>query len=422
MASILWFRQDLRLSDQCALIAAAGEGEVVPVYVLDDRSPGPWAMGAAQRWWLHNSLTALVAALRAKGVPLVLRRGDAVEEVARLAREAGTERVHAIAHHEPWWVKAEDALAGRLDLRLYHGDTLAPPDQVRTGDGGRYRIFTPFWRALKEQMPPELPIRAPAAITALSRRLRSERLEDWELRPARPDWAHQFSDHWTPGEEGAKAALRRFLPHLEEYDEARNLPSMVGSSRLSPHLHFGEISPAMVWHHCARRARAAAEPFLREVGWRDYARNLIDLMPDYGRCNGRGALDNLPWRRSDDDFRAWATGRTGYPIVDAGMRELWATGWMHNRVRMIAASFLTKHLLIDWRRGERWFWDTLVDADYGNNSVNWQWVAGTGVRFQPVRADHGAAAAIPQIQCGCLYPALGAGTGGIAGQCDPRSI
>ena len=383
MINILWFRQDLRLADQRALVAAASEGPVVCVYVLDDERPGPWRIGGAQRWWLHHSLNALAEALADKGVPLILRRGDAVDEVARLAREVGAERVHALHHYEPWWQDAEAALAERTDLHLHDGATLAPPDWVRTGSGGRYRVFTPFWRALKEQMPPELPLPAPDRIATVAGQPASDHLDDWALLPTAPDWAAGFGEYWTPGEEGAKDALRHFLPNITEYDVARNFPSVTGSSRLSPHLHFGEISPATVWHHAAKRARGEAEPFLREVGWRDFAANVIDILPDYGRRNGREAWDDFPWRDAEADFTAWTKGRTGYPIVDAGMRELWATGWMHNRVRMIAASFLTKHLLIDWRRGERWFWDTLVDANYANNAVNWQWIAGTGIDSNP---------------------------------------
>jgi deoxyribodipyrimidine photo-lyase len=385
MPSILWFRQDLRLSDQAALIAAAGEGPVIPVYVLDDASPGDWRVGGAQRWWLHHSLTALAAALAEKGSRLILRKGAAADEIARLARETGASRIHALHHYEPWWQAAEDAVAKALDLCLHDGNHLAPPGNVLTGSHGRYRIFTPWWRALKQQMPPEKPRRAPADIPAPSQWPKSAALADWRLLPTRPDWAARFGEDWTPGEAGAKAALDHFLPELEDYDVARNLPSREGSSRLSPHLHFGELSPATVWHRCSARLHAKAEPFLREVGWRDFSANIIDQFPHYARQNGRETFA-VRWRQgkgTDADFRAWTKGRTGYPIVDAGMRQLWATGWTHNRVRMIAASFLIKHLLIDWRRGERWFWDTLVDADYGNNSQNWQWVAGSGVDSNP---------------------------------------
>ena len=212
----------------------------------------------------------------------------------------------------------------------------------------------------------------------------SDALGDWDLLPTKPDWATGF-DEWTPGEAGASERVEALAERIADYDRARNLPSRDGSSRLSPHLHFGEVSPATVWH-AAQAAEGDATPYLREIGWRDFTANMIDQFPRLGEANGRDAFDRMPWRsgeEADRDFAAWTQGRTGYPIVDAGMRELWATGWMHNRVRMLAASFLVKHLLIDWRRGARWFWDTLVDADYGNNSVNWQWIAGTGVDSNP---------------------------------------
>jgi deoxyribodipyrimidine photo-lyase len=289
--------------------------------------------------------------------------------------------VHAIRHYEPWWQQAESELLAEVELVLHDGNHLARPSTILTGGGTRYRVFTPWWRELLSSMPPRLPLPAPERLAAVPEIVESEDLHAWNLLPRSPDWAAGFSV-WQPGEEGARQALREFLPGLTDYDRARNLPSESGTSRLSPHLHFGEISPATVWHQCARAAGERAEPYLRELGWRDYSTNLIDQMPFYQRQNGRPAYDRFPWREGDQadrDFMAWKQGQTGYPIVDAGMRELWATGWMHNRVRMIAASFLIKHLLIDWRRGEQWFWDTLVDADHGANAANWQWVAGTGV-------------------------------------------
>ncbi|MCY7397838.1 MAG: DNA photolyase family protein [Sphingomonas bacterium] len=382
--TIVWLRQDLRLLDQPAFAAAAAEGPVVPLYVLDDETPGAWTIGEAQRWWLHHSLDALGANLAAKGVPLVLRRGMAAEEVARLASEIGAARVHALAHYEPWWQKAEEAVAERLDLVIHDGALLADPRQVRTKQGGRYRIFTPFWRALLDQMPPVPPQPAPKQIEGVVTRVASDRLGDWNLLPTSPGWATGLAE-WTPGEAGALERIKALAERIAGYDRDRNLPSLDGSSRLSPHLHFGEVSPAAVWH-AATAAEGDATPYLREIGWRDFTANMIDQFPDLGDANGRAAYDRMPWRsgvEAERDFVAWTRGRTGYPIIDAGMRELWATGWMHNRVRMLAASFLVKHLLIDWRRGARWFWDTLVDADYGNNSVNWQWIAGTGVDSNP---------------------------------------
>ena len=380
MTSIVWFRQDLRLADQAALIAAAREGPIVPLYVLDDETPGDWAIGGAQRWWLHHSLEALGESLRELGSRLILRRGKAAETVAAVAKEAGADRVHAIRHYEPWWTDAETALATSVSLCLHDGNQLAPPDAVRTGSGGHFKIFSPFWSALSALMPPPQPESAPSNIEPPARWPKSDALGDWNLLPTRPNWATGFAD-WTPGEAGALQALGAFEAIAVDYDDQRNLPSIEGTSRLSPHLHFGEVSAAAVWHLIGARG-AGRQSFLRELGWRDFTAGSIARMPDIGWKNGRPAWDAMPWRTgktADADFAAWTRGLTGYPIVDAGMRQLWATGWMHNRVRMITASFVVKHLLIDWRRGERWFWDTLIDADYGNNSVNWQWTAGTGV-------------------------------------------
>ncbi|MDX5985261.1 cryptochrome/photolyase family protein [Sphingomonas echinoides] len=379
--TLLWLRRDLRLADQPALAAAIGEGAIVPVYVLDDETPKHYAMGGASRWWLHHSLASLDADLRAVGSRLILRRGKCDAVLAELATETGANRVHCIRHFEPWWRNAERAVAKRLDLICHDGNYLAPPGSITTGSGGQYKIFTPFWRALQQQMPPPAPLPKPSSIPAPAHWPRSERLNEWGLLPTKPDWSTGFGADWSPGEAGAHHKLNGFKRHAATYGETRNLPSVEGSSRLSPYLHFGEVSAAQVWHAVAG-AGGSVDTFLGELGWRDYAQTVILQLPDYGSRNGRPTLDTLPWRTGPDaaaDLKAWQLGRTGYPIVDAGMRQLWATGWMHNRVRMITASFLIKHLLIDWREGERWFWDCLVDADYGSNAVNWQWTAGTGI-------------------------------------------
>ncbi len=376
---IVWFRQDLRLADHAALSAAASAGPIIPVYILDDVTPGKKQMGGAQRWWLHHSLGALSASLKEHGLSLVLRRGDSAVVLQQLMAESGATQIHANTLYEPWWKRMDETLCTKGFLTLHHSNHLAPPASLLTGSGGRYRVFTPWWKALLTRMPPAKPLAIPTMVSAVP--IMSDELRVWDLLPERPNWASGF-DGWSPGEEGAREALRTFLPRLAGYDETRNLPSQQGISRLSPHIHFGEISPATLWHVASKEAAAAAEPFLREIGWRDYATNLIDQMPDYPDRNGKAQFEKLRWRDGpevDHDFDAWCKGKTGYPIVDAGMRELWATGFMHNRVRMIVASFLTKHLMIDWRRGERWFWDTLLDADYGANAANWQWVAGTGV-------------------------------------------
>ncbi|MFV0624494.1 cryptochrome/photolyase family protein [Sphingomonas sp. ac-8] len=380
--SIVWFRQDLRLADQAAFAAAAADGPVLAVYVLDDAAPGDWRIGAAQRWWLHHSLASLGEALAALGVPLVLRRGPAAATLAAIARETGAARIHCLAHYEPWWRAAEEALAEEVELVRHDGYLLIDPACVRSGAGTGYRMFAPFWRTLQDRMPPPAPAEAPDRVEG-AKAPPGDALQSWKLLPDSPDWSGGFDD-WTPGEAGAHDTLEDFVARIGSYEQDRNLPSIDGSSRLSPHLHMGEISPAAVWHAVQRRA--GAQPFLRELAWRDFTSNLIVQLPDYADRNGRAKMDALAWRSgaaADADFRAWTKGRTGYPIVDAGMRQLWHSGWMHNRVRMLTASFLVKHLLIDWRRGERWFWDCLVDADYGNNSVNWQWVAGTGIDSSP---------------------------------------
>ncbi|MFM5884485.1 MAG: cryptochrome/photolyase family protein [Novosphingobium sp.] len=379
---ILWLRRDLRLADQAALAAACASGApVVPVYVLDDETPRHRRMGAASRWWLHHSLDRLARDLEARGSRLILRRGTSAKVLAALALELGTKDVHALHHYEPWWRNAERGVNARLRLHLHHGNYLVPPGSLRTGSGTPFRIYTPFWRALQAHMPPPPPLPSPGAIRAPAHWPNSDALADWDLLPAKPDWAGGMRAEWTPGEAGAHQRLDAFADRAARYQQRRNLPSVPGTSMLSPHLHFGEISPAQVWH-AAAGVGGSVGTFLGEIGWRDYAANVIVQFPDYGGKNARDAFDALRWRdgaEAEDDLAAWQQGRTGYPIVDAGMRQLWATGWMHNRVRMIAASFLVKHLLIDWRRGEQWFWDTLVDADYASNAVNWQWTAGTGV-------------------------------------------
>ena len=385
---IVWLRHDLRLADQPAFHAAAAEGPVIAVYVLDDARARRWAMGGAARWWLHHSLASLAASLEMQGSRLILRRGDAVSVLAAIAHECGAGAIHGVLHYEAWWRDAENELAAALPdtcpLVLHHGNYLAPPGSVTTGAGQPYKIYTPFSRALMERMPPdaclpELRLAAPAQWPE------SDRLEDWRLLPTAPDWAGEFGPEWTPGEAGAAVRLTAFADHIAAYEATRNLPSTEGTSRLSPHLAFGEISPRQVWHAVAGHLGLGADTFRKELIWRDYAQNVIHAMPGYGARSYSPTFKHIAWRdpRTDPaakaDLAAWQQGRTGYPIVDAGMRQLWATGWMHNRVRMIAASFLVKHLLIDWRHGERWFWDTLVDADYASNAVNWQWTAGSGV-------------------------------------------
>ncbi|ANY20473.1 Deoxyribodipyrimidine photo-lyase [Tsuneonella dongtanensis] len=378
---IVWLRRDLRLADQPAFHDAAQAGPVIPVYVLDDDAPGDHAIGGAARWWLHQSLDSLSRDLGKHRSRIVLRRGDAASELIQLAKEVGAQCVHAIRHYEPWWRAAQRKVAGEVNLVLHDGNYLLPAGAVTTGSGDPYKIYTPFSKAVLDEMPPREPLPAPDTISLPERWPDSDDLADWGLLPSKPDWAGGMRAFWQVGEAAAHDRLEEWSGMVADYDDGRNLPSIDGSSRLSPHLHWGEISPAQVWHRLHGRRGQGWATFAKEIIWRDYAQNVIAQFPDYPRKSYRDGYGDL-WRSrkpARNDLQTWQRGMTGYPVVDAGMRQLWQTGWMHNRVRMITASFLVKHLLIDWREGERWFWDCLVDADYGNNGVNWQWISGTGV-------------------------------------------
>ena len=377
---IIWFRQDLRLRDQAAVAAAAAAGPVIAVYVLDEsrivRQPG-----GATRWWLHHSLAALDESLKAHGGRLLLLRGESAKVLAKLVAETGAGAVHAIRQPEPWWPLIE---ADVPRLHLHDGARLVPGGLLRTQAGDAFRVFTPFWRALQAHGAPPLPAPPPARMD-FAQAPEGERLESWNLLPTRPDWATGFSD-WQPGETGAQARLEAFLPGVGAYAGRRDYPSETATSRLSPHLHFGEISPADAWHRADEAGNAGS--WLRQLAWRDFAHETLVQFPKSATRPHRPEFDRLPWTDTSGgegaaSLKAWQQGRTGYPLVDAGLRELWQTGWMHNRVRMVVASFLAKHLMIDWREGERWFWDTLLDADLANNAMGWQWVMGSGVDSAP---------------------------------------
>jgi deoxyribodipyrimidine photo-lyase len=395
---LVWFRQDLRLADNPALSAAAEAGPVLALCVLDDDGPGRWRIGGASRWWLHGSLTALGQALARHGVPLTVARGPAAATVAGIAREAGASAVHVNACAEPSWRLADQELTRLLAgdgiaMRSFDGATLFPLGRIVGSNGRMSKVFTPFWRACLAAPPPSPPLpvpptlRGPAAIAGATA---GDALDDWDLRPSKPDWAGGLRAAWQPGEAAALQRLAAYVDHgLNGYARHRDRPEPTNTSRLSPSLHWGEISPRQAWH--AARIWAAAEPalaadaesFLREVGWREFYANILVEQPDAPEQPLQAAFHDFPWAADPHLLRAWQRGRTGYPLVDAGMRELWHTGWMHNRVRMITASFLTKHLLQPWQDGEAWFWDTLVDADLASNSGGWQWVAGCGTDAAP---------------------------------------
>ncbi|WP_455372731.1 cryptochrome/photolyase family protein [Limibacillus halophilus] len=396
--SIVWFRQDLRLADNPALAAAKERGApILPLFILDDETAGEWAWGGAGRWWLHHSLDALSGALREKGAPLLLLKGKAEDLLPKLVEELDAGALYWNRCYEPFAVRRDKALKAAfaergLDAQSFAANLLVEPWKVKTGQGEPYKVFTPFWRALQEVYQDNAPLPAPDKLPGLTNAPAGERLEDWRLLPTDPDWAGGLRSSWTPGEAGAKARLEAFFEEgLADYKEGRNRPDKPFVSRLSPHLHWGEISPRQIWRATLlaaessgdKRMTSSAWSFLREVGWRDFSHNLLFHWPDLPEKNWKENFDGFPWADDEEGYRAWTKGRTGYPIVDAGMRELWTTGYMHNRVRMIAASFLIKDLLVHWRRGEAWFWDTLVDADLANNSASWQWVAGSGADAAP---------------------------------------
>ncbi|MDN2565996.1 DNA photolyase family protein [Aquibium sp. A9E412] len=389
--ALVLFRHDLRLADNRALTAAAASGRpVVAAFVLDEESPGIRPLGGARRWWLHHSLKALADGLKRLGTPLVLRRGPMAETAAALVEDCGAGLVLWNRRYEPPAIAADRAMAAMLEDRgvawqSFDGQLLHDPAALRTGAGTPYRVYTPFWRALAAEAEPRDPIDPPRRLRAPAAAIAGDALDDWALLPRQPDWAGGLRDTWTPGEAGAAARLTRFLDEAaQDYGRARDLPGREATSRLSPHLAHGEITPFQIWR-AAREAgpRGGLETFRKEVVWREFCWHLLFHNPDLGSVNFNRAFDAFPWREDRDGLHRWQAGTTGYPIVDAGMRELWQTGWMHNRVRMVVASLLVKHLLVDWRAGEAWFWDTLVDADPASNTANWQWVAGSGADAAP---------------------------------------
>ncbi len=385
--SLVWFRQELRLADNPALLAAAEAGAVLPIYILDDAAAGHRAMGGAHRWWLHGSLESLARSLKEAGAGLVLRRGSAAEIIPGLVKATGATAVHAGQMVEPW-ARAQDAAVAQalppgVGLHLHRAATLYAPGSIRTKTGGSYGIYTPFARAALSMGRPPAPHPAPRSLTAVI--TESDDLATWHLRPVKPDWAAGFRETWQPGEPAAHARLKHFLgENLQHYPTGRNIPGSDLTSMLSPHLHWGELSPAQVWH--AAEAAGSGEPlrvFLSELLWHEFSANVLWQNPAMAQDSQKADFRRLQWRNDAAGLHAWQRGQTGVPIVDAGMRQLWHIGWMHNRVRMITGSFLVKHLLVSWVEGERWFWDTLVDGDHAVNAQSWQWVAGTGTDSQP---------------------------------------
>ncbi|UPO78897.1 deoxyribodipyrimidine photo-lyase [Arthrobacter sp. Helios] len=417
VVSIAWLRDDLRTADNPALLAAAHDGGAVALYVLDEESPGIRPLGAAAKWWLHHALQALRHDLEALGIPLVLLRGPAGDVVPAFTQEVDAERIlwnrryggpeREVDAAVKEWAASTDVQAESFQASLLH-----EPWTVRTGGGGPYRVFTPFWRTVSA-MDFRAPLPAPDKNAAPPDGIPAgEDLQDWNLLPLHPDWATGLAEAWTPGEEAGLSALSDFLAGpVQNYDDGRDRPAKAGTSRLSPYLRWGHVSPFQVWHALSRVRGNGPGPdvFGTEIGWREFCWHQLFHNPDLATRNLRPAFDGFPWEHPEgsgprtpailrgkaaqspsgswpdglDPLDAWKAGLTGIPLVDAGQRQLWSIGWMHNRVRMVAASFLIKNLGIHWRVGEEWFWETLVDADPASNPANWQWVAGSGADAAP---------------------------------------
>lgn len=391
MTTLVWFRQDLRLEDNPALTEAAQRGHVLPVYIHEtpDQSGESHPLGGASAWWLHHSLAALKEALPG----LVILRGSARHLIPHLAGQVGADAVYWNRCYEPHAIERDTDLKAALkeeglEVRSFKASLLYEPWELETKSGGPFKVYSPFWKTAQQYDVPS-PLPAPGEIECVSCD-EGETLDGLGLLPRKPNWAEGWDAHWTPGAKGAQHRLSAFLDEgLDGYGSLRNRPDLPNVSRLSPHLHFGDISPRQVWH--ATQLRMEAEEglakdgmkFLSELAWREFSYHLLYHFPGLPQDNWRPAFDAYPWRDSEADLERWQKGMTGYPIVDAGMRELWQTGYMHNRVRMVVASFLVKHLRLHWHHGEAWFRDTLVDADLANNSASWQWVTGSGADAAP---------------------------------------
>ncbi|WP_109124421.1 deoxyribodipyrimidine photo-lyase [Dyella sp. C11] len=394
--AIVWFRRDLRLADNPALTAACqAHAHILPLYIHSPDEDGEWAPGAASRWWLHHSLTHLHAQLRGQGSALHVAKGDSLQVLRHLIDRTGAAAVYWNRQYEPNAIARDSTIKAALreqgvDVHSSNALLWCEPWQIETKQQGPYRVFTPYWRTLRPQLesPRPLPVPSPSRGVDVGGGLSIDALE---LRPS-IRWDQGMEEAWTPGEEGAHDMLDLFMDDaIGDYARLRDLPARHGTSRLSPYLHFGEISPRQIHRQMLDRVAATdarrrpdIEPYLRELGWREFAHHLLYHFPRTPTANFNEQFNRFPWaRKNGKAIEAWQRGRTGIPLVDAGMRELWHTGWMHNRVRMIVASFLTKNLRQHWLHGARWFWDTLVDGDLANNTLGWQWVAGSGADAAP---------------------------------------
>ena len=394
--SIVWFRQDLRLADNPALSAALQRGgAVIPVYIDSSSEEAGWAPGGASRWWLHHSLASLDASLRARGSRLIVRRGPALHELQSLCRECGADACYWNRRYEPAVRERDKLIKQTLRSTGYIAESrnatlLAEPWELITQSGGAYQVYTPFRRRLLAHIKPAAPTPAAAQVPAPRQWPKSLTVAQLQWLPAIA-WYQGMAALWRPGEAGAAQRLQDFVASaLTHYAQRRDQPGTEGTSRLSPHLHHGELSVRQVWHGVLGATGASAdaadprcEKYLAELIWREFSYHLLHHFPHTPEAPLRTGFARFAWLEDRSALRAWQTGMTGVPLIDAGMRELWTTGWMHNRVRMVAASFLVKNLRQSWQSGARWFWDTLVDADLAANTQGWQWVAGCGADAAP---------------------------------------
>lgn len=386
---IVWFRQDLRLTDNPALAAAGQRGApVIPVFIYDPEQEGRWPPGGAARWWLHHSLHELDKQLRGRGSRLIIRKGKTRDTLEEVIRQSRADAVFWNRRYEPATRRRDETIAHELGRRgltveTFNATLLFEPAEVMNKQGEPYRVFTPYYNACLARGGSSAPSPPPRSLSVPKRWPGSLKLVDLQLRPT-IDWAGGLAEAWKPGEAAARKCLKRFVARaLNDYNEKRDRPDQEGTSRLSPYLHWGEISPRQVWAAITDEGGRDAEAFLRQLIWREFAHHLLYHFPHTPTEPLRPEFERFPWPRQRKLLPAWQRGRTGYPLVDAGMRQLWHTGWMHNRVRMVVASFLVKHLLIPWTFGAEWFWDTLLDADLANNTLGWQWTAGCGADAAP---------------------------------------
>ena len=389
--SIFWFRQDLRLADNPGLSEAISKGIVLPIYIYDDINSNEYEMGSASKWWLHNSLKKLNDSLNNK---LSVYKGDALKIIESLTKNYDVEFISWNRCYEPWRIKRDKNIKSEIEkkgieVNTFNGSLLWEPFNILKTDGTPYRVFSPYYRkGCLNAAPPRIPLKSPEISSLFKDEYNKLTIEDLSLIP-KVHWFDEMEKLWKPGEVGAQEKLYDFLDDgLVGYKEGRNFPSQKNVSQLSPHIHLGEISPNQVWYAAKQKEDETGiekdlAHFLSELGWREFSYNLLYHFPTLPRENLQKKFDNFPWQENTDFSDKWKKGHTGYPIVDAGMRELWQTGYMHNRVRMIVGSFLVKNLLLHWHEGEKWFWDCLIDADLASNSASWQWVAGSGADAAP---------------------------------------